>query len=452
MSYEGDLRIKYIEDVAEDLALVGELLIHNVMAGVMRNIGVTDLTRVVKPEPLQKAQSSFLSRLKAVVKKHKGIILGGKGPDPQAPFEIKGQRIYRKGKPMSVGDWQKFEQEIMQYMAPYMKSMSEEAAIKAVLLSFATAQAEMQRKQMKYYGKKSYEQILDESFNGYIPGSFDDLDKIYSLDGSKQRAMNEAYQEVAQYVQRVDDDVREAIRRQVVIAHRTGKTPEQLASDLYWMQEDNPELRDLNAEQLQRDWRRVAYTEMAALHGIGHMGAYEDQAEASLSSGADPIYFVFTGGTCEYCGPREGTVLRMIPKDAVADELDDSLAAQGIKDDPYAKLAIWNGKTNVGLKRAQWRICIPVHPWGRAKLQRFYPADQKWDKDLKVAVLDQKQREERGEAGLELPKTKYDDYLEKLKTQVAERERQKQADRRAGIYKKDKEYFKDGKPKPTPPK
>ena len=180
-----------------------------------------------------------------------------------------------------------------------------------------------------------------------------------------------------EFVQNVKDDVRNAIRKQVVHAHETGLSPRELASNLYWMKDEVPELKKYNAQTLLRDYQRVATTELAMIHSSGKMAQYEGQARESLEEPEKAVHMIFTGGTCEWCQAHHGTIVRLVPADMVAGN-DDSLKSMGIED-TYTNIAVWPGKNNVGFKQKAWRVCTPAHPWNTAQLVRFHPEAQEYN-------------------------------------------------------------------------
>jgi len=193
---------------------------------------------------------------------------------------------------------------------------------------------------------------------------------------------------IAIYVQKINDNVRNAIRNQVVNAIREGKTPRQLASDLYWMRHEDDQFKNVDqntAQMIIRDWHRIAVTELAYAHSWGKMIYYEDQSKESLKKPELAVYYVFSGGTCEWCTSKQGTIVRHVPKEIVVDELNDNLSSMGI-DDPYTNIAVWVGKNNVKLKKENWRICVPAHPWNTANLIRIFPDKEKYDIEKKRIV------------------------------------------------------------------
>jgi hypothetical protein len=143
---------------------------------------------------------------------------------------------------------------------------------------------------------------------------------------------------------------------------------------MYWnIQKDESMMNKYSAETLRRNWNRVALTEMNYVFEAAALAPHEAEAMESLKNPAKAKYFVRTGGTCAWCVSKQGTIVRLIPSGIVEDHKSESLKEMGITD-PNTDIAIWPGKSNVGLKQKQWNICCPAHPYNVAT---FQPIDLK---------------------------------------------------------------------------
>jgi hypothetical protein len=105
------------------------------------------------------------------------------------------------------------------------------------------------------------------------------------------------------------------------------------------------------------------------------LAPYEGDAIESLKDPAKAQYFVRTGGTCDWCQSKRGTIVRLLPKAVIAGENTESLLEIGIKD-PNTDIAIWLGKNNVGRKQQNWWICCPAHPHNVATFQPINLKDE----------------------------------------------------------------------------
>lgn len=369
--------VRYLDDLEREYYRYMAALIVNVFDGVARSLGVPDPDALAEKPPWALAKG-FLSGLKGMFRRLKGIF-GRKADDPGRPFTIKGRPVYVKGKPMTVGEFRDFEKQVTDYMRPYLDNAAEEITVKAFMLAMASARAERQGQRPDEYGKRSYKEIEDTDFKGYVPDTIQSVKARYRIPATVEDSMIRNQLRTAQYVQRIDENVRNAIRAQVLRANEEGLTPKQLASNLYWMKKEDREMRRVfdnpsTAEQLVRDWHRVAVTEIAYLHEAGKMALFD--AEAAEGS---PVYFVFGGsGRCDWCASHQGAVVRLIPLSDVGADMDDSLSARGIND-PHTDIAVWQGKSNFGFKKAAWRVTTPAHPYCRDTFIRFFPGKQRWN-------------------------------------------------------------------------
>lgn len=173
-------------------------------------------------------------------------------------------------------------------------------------------------------------------------------------------------------------------------AIKQGKTVDQLRSNFVFpgieeienmiKEEQDEELQKLFMEHLNRDFFRLATTEMSI--------AYENGKRTQrIVEGR--IYSRFEGGgssnrkrkgvtRCEYCQDAVGTVLREF---ASEEEFKNSEYYGGkdlLKDDPYATHASWIGKSNFGLQPKQWMICTPMHPNCSCNQVSFNPGKKKF--------------------------------------------------------------------------
>jgi len=422
------------------------LLILNIFNGVAENVGVKDPDKLASkpPDKLAKAKKGgFLSGFNQIGKRIKGFI-GRKLVLPAKKFRLRGINLYRKKRPVTKDEWDEFSKQVNEYLEPYLDPIAEELTVKSVLLGMASADQDQRGKATKDYRHYGYEQIEKDKFGGVMPDTIDGANKRFNINRDLDNAMHVSYARAAEFVVNVGDDVRSAIRSQVDQAYRLGKSPEKLASDLYWDVQKNPEIRFDTAEQVMRNWLRVAKTEMAIIHERGKLASDEGQARESLDDPAKAVYYVFNGsGRCDWCNPRQGTVVRLIPLLMVTDENNDSLTGMGIED-PHTDTAIWQGKNNVGRKKFQWRIATPVHPNCACTFSRIHPEYQQWDdKNDRIVNTNQGLFRQYLPADIIKEDDDLDAKLQMMNDAMA-------ADRAKGIHKPNKFYHKKQFPEKYP--
>jgi hypothetical protein len=130
---------------------------------------------------------------------------------------------------------------------------------------------------------------------------------------------------------------------------------------------------------LNRDWRRVAITELAM--------ANNDAFLMGLPEGSE-VWIPELANSCKYCKALlEGKTFKVLAKPPTNLTYDTEMNY------------LWAGKTNFGRKPSTWIPCLPLHPNCRHRatsLSRFYKMD-KGKPRLKSSIeLIQEERARRG--------------------------------------------------------
>lgn len=147
-----------------------------------------------------------------------------------------------------------------------------------------------------------------------------------------------------------------------------------------------------------RDWRRVAITELAFATNDAYLSGLEE-GDRVVGMGAD--------NSCKHCKSlvigREFILTHNVPS-------EESYATD--------MKFIWAGKTNVGRRLSEWRACIPVHPNCRCRwhrISRFYNVDK--DGTFKRKTTAELIAEERARRGL-APDPNIEAQLEKIRSLI----------------------------------
>ena len=367
--------LKYLSELADEATYYYATVITNIFDGICDNIGVNPDTIADKPPTM--FIKGYIDGIKDIKKYLKNILFR----DKPEKFTIKELKILKKSGKLTDKELKKLERQINDYINKYGSKIAERMSVKGVLLALATAELEKKKQNPKDYGMKSYEQIEKEYYKGKLPDTIQEAKTRGYTDKTIEMAIKDSNNRIAYYLSNVNDKVKNAVREKVIQAVNEGKTAKELASDLYWMKKEDAQFKKVDpntAQMLMRDWHRVAITELMYAHAQGKMALYEKQAKESIDNPKLAVYYVFTGGTCDWCMPRHGTIVRHIPKSIVEDENNDSLQSMGIKD-KYTDIAVWMGKNNIGFKKPAWRVCTPAHPYNTAILVRIYPDTQMYD-------------------------------------------------------------------------
>ena len=232
--------------------------------------------------------------------------------------------------------------------------------------------------------------VLTEKEKDYEFGQGNKKARILPLTEREQWATKTAQARAAEKVTQVSAKIQSRIRMLVTEAIENRQEPRQLESALF------DELGDLN-----RDWRRVAITELAMAHNDAHL--------LGLTEGST-VHVPKLAGACKHCVEllegRTFTVLHQAPDEDTHD---------------FEMNYLWPGKTNYGRRVATWIPCIPLHPNCRHRavtLSRFYRLDPK-DNVPKLKSSIELIQEERLRRGLP-PDPDIQGRLDRLKRELAE--------------------------------
>lgn len=356
--------VKYMEELRDYWNAYSFALINEIYVGVGINLGLSESEayKLAKNDPKKLEKANFF---KDIFEKMKSIF---KHKIPKFRYK---KPILKDNKPMTQKQWEDFNKKIDEYWSKNSQKVAEDLGIKSYMLGRKTTEF---REKDQSYKNKSLSQVAENQFADGMPENISDAYKKYDFKNYEKNIINKSLSEIGMYVSRTGNDIKEAIRQNIQVGIDNNKSPQEVASDLYWEVEKNENLNNpYTAESMRKNWNRIATTEMAMAYEAGILAPYEGDAMESLKDPEMAQYFVRTGGSCDWCMPRRGTIARMVPSSIVVDQKDESLSRMGIKD-PNTDIAIWVGKNNIGLKRNDWLLACPAHPHNTAT---FQPIDLK---------------------------------------------------------------------------
>jgi len=124
---------------------------------------------------------------------------------------------------------------------------------------------------------------------------------------------------------------------------------------------------------INRDWRRIAETEMANNENNGQI-----IAELEKDNEGKPVFMIgsSSGGACSWCLNKVNSKVVMMVKEPPSGDGDSTW----YKEEQYT--AVWPGKSNYGRKRSDWWVASgSQHPHCRCSWVRYEPGYKKtWDK------------------------------------------------------------------------
>jgi hypothetical protein len=192
--------------------------------------------------------------------------------------------------------------------------------------------------------------------------------KILPLTPLESKAVQHASHQAADKLTEVSERHRAGIRQMILQAQRERWEPERLAQSLF----------DMYGDQ-NRDWRRVALTELAFAANDAYLSGVEE-GETVIGMGST--------NACKHCKQyvigKQFLVTHKLPKNTYEHEMK----------------YVWAGKSNYGRRVATYQPAIPMHPNCRCRWHRvskFYSVDDKGAFKLKTtAQLIQEERARRG--------------------------------------------------------
>jgi hypothetical protein len=177
------------------------------------------------------------------------------------------------------------------------------------------------------------------------------------------------------------------VRQLVIQAKKERWTAQKLAQELF------DRFGDHN-----RDWRRVAMTELAMATNDAYLSGLEE---------GERVTGIGSVNACKHCRSlvigREFIVLKVPPSEESYDN-----------DMKY----VWAGKTNMGRPSTAWRACFPIHPNCSCRphrISRFYNVDK--DGTFKRKTTAELIAEERAKRGL-APDPNIEAQLEKIRKMI----------------------------------
>ena len=251
------------------------------------------------------------------------------------PIKIDGRiRINPKtGKPLTRREWHKIERDLDRMLRWAFGDGEEFLARRAVALG-------------KVLTTMNPEDAIDQPYQA-VSAMLDASDPYL------RNALEFAEQSAGTYITSIRDDARKRVKAAIIDAQKNRRGPRALERALF------EQFTDTN-----RDWRRVAETEMASNFNAGQMLTELEQARREGEQ--HPLVMgVTAGGACHFCKTHiDGKIFALL--DSAPADGKDTIMIEG---ETYT--AIWPGKSNFGRKQANWWVAFPAHPHCRCSTTRY---------------------------------------------------------------------------------
>lgn len=283
------------------------------------------------------------------------------------PLIYKGKILYtpETGRPITQRQWREFVVSIERFLNRGLRGAEERIVLDAValgkvlnrMLKYNSWEAvEAKRLEELEYWRHKFEYMSD-------PVNYRRLFGVSDFEADRIKVAEES---CAQYIRDIDSKTKSTINQAFISGIRERKSKSEVAQDLF------DRFGSLN-----RDWQRIVETEVNENMNTAFLVSERSDAKAG-----EKLYFqryeILDDATCAHCRRIQGAVVLWS---------DEALADERISD-PYATVAIWEGKTRVGRKGDdEWIAAGAQHPWCRGSWARWAPPAEKGKPSLFDAAM-----------------------------------------------------------------
>lgn len=242
----------------------------------------------------------------------------------------------KTGKPLTMQQWKEILKTLDKAMLYIFKDKEEALVKKAILLGKILDGMDEDQRMREEYGQLDFSESLPHS-------------------DPWNEALTFGEQNSAEYIVALRKKARKDIAVTINDAIKNHKTTRQLEMELF------DKFGDLN-----RDWRRIASTEIANNVNNGIL-----LSEEETRVGGEPIFMkgISMENACKYCVA--------LVKDKVVVLTKGPVKGGSVKIDGKKYIAIWPGKTNYGRDTQHYIATTPIHPNCRCSWTRWYPEFEK---------------------------------------------------------------------------
>lgn len=359
--------IRYIEDVIKaigiGLALKLDVNPENLLKKSFK-IKIDDLIKISNDEKIENEYfyKNLFDELRKKFESAKPYIKKfnfNKGK-PLEPIQFKGKIIYNPEtkRPLNNEEWTQITNDISGFLKDKMSFVEDDMIVQAALFGKLMQKMEAEGLNLDQQKDFTYNQI--EERYGVIPQDDESIMRKFGMSRQEVKSIEYAKQHAAEYLSIKDGSLKKKIvdmvRKQIVGGLEDGISAQEMIQRLFWVDPSDmlgKRFSEDTIDAINRDWRRIALTELNTAMNNGYLAATREEAKKG-----EDIYFVFSGSynpkekPNEACNKWLGKVAKLV---------DEPMSSDIIKD-KYTKYAIWQGKNNIGrTSKNQW-MCIPVHP------------------------------------------------------------------------------------------
>jgi hypothetical protein len=317
--------------------------------------------------------SEFVNKMRPFFRKAKGYF----GRKKTEPLKINKKVMYNPvtGKLLTNAEFEQIANDITEFLGDRLNGTDEEIAVKSAFMGLLQRKFEQKGISHEKTKNMSYAE-LNEKYG--VPSTIAELTEKEKLKPDSQivRAVEFAKENAGNLLRvpqgRIRNALVDAVRQQIVQGLQENLSPQELSQRLFYTDTSDQlpaNLREANINAINRDWRRVARTELSIAMNNGYLLSVADSAEPG-----EKKYVYYDGhfsiddkfGSPTDCNKWLGTICL----------LSESPRRSGrLTGDPFAKFVVWPGKTNTDKGKTP---SIPSHPhclhwWSEINPQKHIP-------------------------------------------------------------------------------
>ncbi len=268
----------------------------------------------------------------------------------KSDLKYRGKVVYdpETGKPISKAEWNKFVKTLEDFLNRNYKGIGERIVLSAETLGRMLDRLSKSKSlsELKKIPLKELE-VENKKFD-WISNSAKNMENIFGetiTDRNTQAAIQVAIDSAAQRVTKITNDMRDSINQIVIDGVKNHQSKSKVSQNLFD-----------KCVGLNRDFQKIADTEIQNTVNMAYL-----KEEVYNTKEGEKVYFKrfeqLDDHTCKKCAAIKGVIALWS---------DTPLPSEDI-DDPFAKYAIWDGKTEGKIP------ATTLHPYCRGNWYRYYP-------------------------------------------------------------------------------
>lgn len=325
-----------------------------------------------------------------------------KAIDDDKPLIIRGKLMFNPetGKPLARKDWNNLIEAIEKFLNRKLKGAEEKIVLDSAVLG------RIMSRMLKYNTDEVVRRLKLEDAKykkytfDYLSESLKTYREKFNPPDSELFQLQLAEDSLATHITAISQDTMKGIREVFLQGIKQKKGKGKIAQDLF------DKFGDKN-----KDWERIIEFEMNDNFNNSFV-----QEEIATSKPGDKIYMrrmeMGDAFVCSFCSKIKGILVLVVNEPLEDENINDK----------YAKIAIWEGKSNIGRGRKEWWIAVGAqHPYCRGSWTREHPEkEEEFGHDFEtVRARREKENQVWGEALEEVKaggaKESDKDFLEKVK-------------------------------------